>query len=327
MTRTPLEITEKVLAGERLHHDEALAILKAEGSELGYFFAGAQRIRERFHADKVSLCAIINAKSGRCPENCAFCAQSSHYKTDAPVFPLKTVDEIFAGAQAAEQTGAQCYGIVTSGTAVSEGAELDTILEAIGKIRRELRVEPSASLGLLDDPCAQALAAAGCVTYHHNLETAPSFFSHICSTHPHELDLDTVRRAKAAGMRVCSGGILGLGESLLQRIELAETLRDLGVDSVPLNFLAPVQGTPLENCPPLSPMDCLRAIAMFRFILPDRSIRVCGGREKNLRDFQSMIFMAGANGVMVGNYLTVHGRNIQDDKQMICDAEVKVHDF
>jgi len=327
MLKKALDITEKVLSGERLAKDEALTILKAEGAELGYFFAGAQRIREKFFADKVSLCAIINAKSGRCPENCSFCAQSSHYQTDAPVFALKTVAEIFSGAQSAQQAGAHCYGIVTSGTAISAGVELDTVLQAIRKIRQELTVEPSASLGLLDDASAQALAAAGCVTYHHNLETAPSFFPHICSTHSYELDLNTVRVAKTAGMRVCSGGILGLGESLEQRLELAETLRELEVDSVPLNFLSPVTGTPLENCPPISPMDCLRAIAMFRFILPDRSIRVCGGRERNLRDLQSMIFMAGANGMMVGNYLTVHGRNLEEDRQMLIDAEVAAHEL
>ena len=327
MLKRPLDITEKVLSGERLTKDEALTILKAENAELSYFFAGAQRIREKFHAAKVSLCAIINAKSGICPENCAFCAQSSHYQTDAPVFPLKTVEEIFSGARSAQQAGAHCYGIVTSGTSISTEDELNTVLQAIRQIRRELSVEPSASLGLLDDASAQALAAAGCVTYHHNLETAPSFFPNICSTHPYELDLNTVRLAKAAGMRVCSGGILGLGESLEQRIELAETLRDLEVDSVPLNFLTPVEGTPLENCPPISPMDCLRAIAMFRFILPDRSIRVCGGRERNLRDLQSMIFMAGANGMMVGNYLTVHGRNLEEDRQMLIDAEVAAHEL
>ncbi|BCA79775.1 biotin synthase BioB [Desulfuromonas sp. AOP6] len=327
MTKRPLDITEKVLAGERLNRDEALAILKAEGSELGYFFAGAQRIKEKYHSGKVSLCAIINAKSGICPENCAFCAQSSYYQTDAPVFPLKDVDEIFSGAQFAQQAGAHCYGIVTSGTAINGGDELQTILKAVRKIRQELAIEPSASLGLLDHESARALAEAGCITYHHNLETAPSFFPEICTTHPYEADLATVRFAKSAGMRVCSGGILGLGETLDQRIELAETLRDLEVDSVPINFLAPVKGTPLENSQPIAPMDCLRAIAMFRFILPDRSIRVCGGREKNLREMQSMIFMAGANGVMVGNYLTVHGRNIQDDKQMIMDAEGTVHEF
>ena len=162
------------------------------------------------------------------------------------------------------------------------------------------------------------------MTYHHNLETARSFFPQICTTHDYEDDVETVRIAKKAGMKVCCGGIFGLGETLAQRVELAETIRDLNVDSVPLNFLNPIEGTKLEGAEYLTPMDCLRIIALFRYMLPEKRISVCGGREPNLRDFQSWIIMAGASGTMIGNYLTTSGRDKATDLQMFADAEVEV---
>ena len=238
---------------------------------------------------------------------------------------MKSLSEILEGASRAEQEGSHCYGIVTSGTQPEFGREFDTILTAIGKIRENYAIEPSASLGILTADLANALADAGCVTYHHNLETARSFFPNICTTHDYADDVETVRVAKKAGMKVCCGGILGLGESDEQRVELAETLRELDVDSVPLNFLNPIQGTPLENHRSLAPMDCVRAITMFRYFLPDKPISVCGGRETNLRELQSWMFMAGASGTMIGNYLTTSGRGRDIDMQMFADIEVKTH--
>ena len=272
----------------------------------------------------MACCTIINAKSGRCGENCAFCAQSSHHQTNAPVFPLKTREEMVAGAKQADAEGAHCFGIVTSGGRISRNSEQETLLSAIRQIRAETRIAPSASLGILDDDLAHRLAEAGCVTYHHNLETARSFFPEVCTTHDYDEDVATVRRAKQAGLRVCCGGILGLGESKEQRIELAFTLRDLGVDSVPLNFLNPIDGTPLQDRALLSPMDCLRSIALFRYALPTVPLSVCGGREPNLREYQSWIFMAGATGMMVGNYLTTSGRDRATDRQMLADGALVV---
>lgn len=311
------------LAGEALTTTEAMTILQARGAALTRILAGAHSLRERAFGERIELCSIINAKSGHCAENCAFCAQSGHYQTDAPVFPLKSREEILAGARQAQAEGSHCFGIVTSGTRV-QGKELDDILAAIGEISATTSIDPSASLGILDEETAGQLAAAGCVTYHHNLETARSFFPQICTTHDYEEDVQTVRLAKAAGMKVCCGGIFGLGESLEQRIELALTLRELEVDSVPLNFLNPIAGTPLANQADLAPLDCLRLIALFRYLLPERRISVCGGREKNLKDFQSWIFMAGASGTMVGNYLTTSGRDREADLQMFHDAGVEV---
>ena len=318
-------LADRVLKGHHLSEGEAMAILNARGADLSLLLAGAHRLKEEAFGERIELCSIINAKSGRCSENCAFCAQSSHHRTSAPVYPLKSLDELVAGAVAAQAEGSHCYGIVTSGTRIRAGEEMDRILEAIRQIRATTSIEPSASLGILDEETARALAEAGCVTYHHNLETARSFFPRICTTHEYEEDVRTVRLAKGAGMKVCCGGIFGLGEDAQQRVELAMTLRELEVDSVPLNFLNPIAGTPLENKNDLTPMDCLRIIALFRYTLPSTRISVCGGREKNLRDLQSWIFLAGASGTMVGNYLTTTGRDREADLQMFKDAEVTVH--
>jgi len=319
------ELVDKTMKGHQPSHTQGLSVLRSNGAKYSAFMAGAHYLKEQSFQDTVQLCSIINAKSGLCQENCAFCAQSSHHQSAPPVYPLKSRQEIIDGARKAEEEGSHCYGIVTSGTQPEVGKEFDTILSALREIRDRFNVEPSASLGLLTKELAQELAGAGCVTYHHNLETARSFFPNICTTHDYDEDVNTVKLAKEAGMKVCCGGILGLGESKEQRVELAGTLRELDVDSVPLNFLNPVQGTPLENHQSISPMDCIRAITMFRYFLPNKPISVCGGREANLRELQSWIFMAGASGTMVGNYLTTSGRDRDVDMQMFADLEVKVH--
>jgi biotin synthase len=317
------QLVDRVLAGQSPSHTQGLNILRSRGAEYTAYLAGAHHLKEQAFDGIVQLCSIINAKSGRCQEDCAFCAQSAHHQSSPPTYPLKSREELIDGARQAQEEGSHCYGIVTSGTQPEAGEEFDTILSAISEIRDRFDIEPSASLGLLTDDLAQALADAGCATYHHNLETARSFFPKICTTHDYEEDVKTVKLAKTAGMKVCCGGIFGLGESDEQRVELAETLRELDVDSVPLNFLNPIQGTPLENHQSLSPMDCVRAITMFRYFLPKKPISVCGGRETNLRDLQSWIFMAGASGTMIGNYLTTSGRDRDVDMQMLADIEVK----
>ncbi len=318
------QIVKSVELGNQITAEKAANILKSNGANLTAYIAGAHHLKEKFYQDKVQLCSIINAKSGLCSENCAFCAQSAHHSSSPPAYPLKSLDEILAGAQKAQEEGSHCYGIVTSGTSPEKGGEFETILKAIKEIRRKYTIEPSASLGILDKEQAAALAEAGCVTYHHNLETARSFFSEICTTHDYEEDVETVRLAKSVGMKVCCGGILGLGETPAQRIELAKTLSDLDVDSVPLNFLNPIEGTPLEGLNALSPLDCVRAIVMFRYFLPSKPISVCGGREANLRELQSWMFIAGASGTMIGNYLTTSGRDRETDLQMLSDLEVQI---
>jgi biotin synthase len=322
MYQTINEITERILAGERITEAEALNLCQVTGTGLYYLFCAASRVKERFVGNDVSLCSIINAKSGRCPENCSFCAQSAHHKTTAPVYPLVDEEKIVSCAKEAEKSGSSCYGIVTSGSSIGKGEELDRICRAVRRIRRETGIAPSCSLGNMDFETAAALKEAGVETYHHNLETSRSFFPQVCTTHDYEQDVETVRIARRAGMKVCCGGIFGLGESAPQRVELALTLRELEVESVPLNFLNPIEGTRLEGASNITPLECLQTIALFRLILPDRKIAVCGGREQNLRDLQSWMFLAGASGTMIGNYLTTTGRQPEQDWQMLRDLEL-----
>lgn len=317
-------ISDRIIGGERISTEEAIALSETRDGDLLFLFAEANRIREHFLGNRIFLCSIINAKSGRCPENCAFCSQSSHHMTDSPVFPLVDEEKIVSCAKDAETNGSSCYGIVTSGTGIKNGEELERICRAVERIRTETKISPSCSLGIIDLETATALKNAGVETYHHNMETARSFFPNICTTHDYQADVETVRVARLSGMKVCCGGIFGLGESPAQRVELALTLRELEVDSVPLNFLNPIKGTPLEAASYITPMECLTAIAIFRFILPNAKISVCGGREANLRDLQSWMFMAGASGTMIGNYLTTTGRPPEQDLQMFRDLGIEV---
>lgn len=312
-------VLRQITTGQLLNDEQAYQLAAVPATELPALLTAATLVREQAFGTKVSLCAIVNAKSGLCPEDCAFCAQSAHHATTVAQYPLLDEQTLLENARRAAACGAGCYGIVTSGSGIRSGEELDRICSVIRKIRAEGLIAPGASLGTLDAFSVHALKDAGLVTYHHNLETSRSFFPQICSTHDYEDDVATVRLAKQSGLRVCSGGLFGLGESMAQRVELALTLRELDVDSVPINFLDPVDGTPLAGSNNLSPLECLHIIALFRLIIPKAHITVCGGREKNLRDLQSWIFMAGASGVMTGNYLTKEGRQPGDDRQMIAD--------
>jgi len=316
------DIVDRTLAGGSITPEEAIALSAAEGTQVYDLFRAASRLKEHFVGNEVHLCSIINAKSGRCAEDCAFCAQSAHHKTDAPIYPLVREEQMLESARVAEANGSACFGIITSGTTV-KGAELEQILAALRRIRRETTILPSCSLGIIDEETAGKLKEAGMDTYHHNLETAESFFPSICSTHDYQDDVNTVRAVKKAGVKVCSGGIFGLGESAAQRVEMAFTLKDLDVDSVPMNFLNPIEGTRLEGAANITAMECLKTVAIYRMILPDKRITVCGGREKNLRDLQSWIFFAGANGTMIGNYLTTLGRNVHTDLAMFSDLGLK----
>jgi biotin synthase len=291
--------------------------------DIHLLMAQANWLRARTRGDEIDLCAIINARSGRCSEDCSFCAQSAHHGGRADVYPFLEPDQIMAAAQVAQKAGVRRFSIVTSGRGTPGGAEMDRVDQAIKGIAG-LGLSPCASLGLLDADGAARLKKAGLVSYHHNLETAASFFPQICTTHPYEDRIQTIRLARSAGFRVCSGGIIGLGESPLQRLELAYTLKELAPESIPLNFLNPIPGTPLEHQPALKPMDILLTIALFRLILPMADIRTCGGRERNLRGLQPLMFLAGANATMVGNYLTTTGRNPEEDLRDIQDLGLRL---
>jgi len=311
---------EKVLAGKLLNQAEASQLAEKKGPERVFdLMYWANKIRHKFKGETVDLCAIVNAKSGRCSEDCAFCAQSSWYPTEAPAYPLLENEELLESARKAFASKAGRFGIVTSGRGLVNQKELDRVCQVISTLTSQGQISPCASLGLLTPETAKALKKAGLKSYHHNIETAPSFYPSICTTHPFEARLETIQTAKAQGFRICSGGIFGLGETMEQRIEMAFTLRELGVDSVPINFLNPIPGTPLEGRTPLPPLESLKIIALFRFILPQADIRTCGGREKGLRTLQPMMYLAGCNGTMIGNYLTTEGRNPEVDIQEIKD--------
>jgi biotin synthase len=266
-------------------------------------------VREAVHGTAVALCGITSAKSGQCAEDCGFCSQSSHFQdAEAPVYPLLSADEIVAQATAAERAGAREFSIVTSGTRISSERELAVLEEAVRRIRAETAVEPCASLGLMREQDLARLQAAGLMHYHHNLETARSFFPNVCTTHSYDSQLETIRTARRLGFKLCTGGILGMGETPEQRVELAEELRGLAVDCVPLNFLNPRPGTPMANVRAITAGECLAAIAVFRLMMPAAHLFVMGGREVNLGERQELIFRAGADGTMVGNYLTSAGR-------------------
>ncbi len=307
---------DELLAGCGLPQELALALGALDGPGLLALLPLTDRLRRRFCGSAIALCAIANAKSGRCPEDCAFCAQSSAHATGVKVFPLLEVEELLARVRAVRAWGVENFSVVTSGTAVTSSRERNTIAAMLTGISR-LGIGPCASLGFLDAEAAALYRKAGLKHYHHNLETARSYFPTICSTHTYDMAVATIETAKTAGFYLCSGGILGLGESWAQRVELAFELRRLEVDSIPLNFLVPVPGTRLEHAPGLAPFAALQAVILFRLVNPTRAIRICGGRQRAFGDFQGLLFAAGASGLMVGNYLTTKGRQWDDDARLL----------
>lgn len=259
-----------------------------------------------------SFCSIINAKSGKCSEDCRYCAQSTHYQTEAPIYPLKATEEIVAAAEAAKAAGATRFSLVTSGRGLS-AAEVEEVAARIAAVRQRVEIRLCGSFGILDRHALARLKAAGMSRYHHNLETSERFFPRVTTTHSFADRVATIRAAREAGLEVCAGGIFGLGESEADRIAMALSLRELAVDSVPLNFLIPLPGTPLAGAAPLAVREIVRSIAIFRLLLPTVCIRLAGGREVVLEDFLAAAFLAGADGMMIGGYLTQQGRSVEAD--------------
>ena len=305
------------LKGESISYDQALQLETLSHQELDYLFLGTDRIRDHFKGQDVKICSIVNAKSGKCVEDCSFCAQSSSFQTDSPEYELMDVEEIVAAAKEAEAFGSNEFSIVASGTSLDDRKELDRVIEAIKRIKAETQLETCCSLGLMPMEHLKELKEAGLDRCHHNLETAKSHFDKIVSTHTYEDEVNAVQNAKAAGLQVCVGGIFGMGESFTQRAELAFSIRDLGTQSFPINFLKPIEGTGLDHLEPMAHYEALRTISLMRLILPDIDLFVCGGREEVLTDQQEQLFSAGANGILGGNYLTTKGRDPKRDIDMI----------
>ena len=314
-----IEYAEKVLKGGEISREEAIDLINVPDQDTMLLLAMADRIRQRFNGDEVDVCAIVNARSGRCPENCKFCGQSAHYHTGVTEYPLLSVEELVEAAKKAKAAGAVRFSIVTSGRGQSKADDFENILQALTRIKKEVGIEICTSLGILTPEQANKLKEVGVTRYHANIETAPSHFPDICSTHSYEDKMSTIQAAKDAGIRVCSGGILGLNETPEQRVEMAFELKRLDIDSIPLNLLNQIEGTPFENNESMTPLEILRAFAVFRFILPKALIRTAGGRELNLRDLQALALNGGMNGIMVGGYLTTGGRRPEDDKTMLKD--------
>jgi biotin synthase len=313
-----LQTKKEIVEGRKIGLSEAMELSQAGLKRPYLLMTAASDIREHFKGKTVSLCGIVNAKSGRCRENCRFCAQSAHWHTEVQAYPLIAAEEIVKQAAQAGKDGAHLFGIVTSGTRISSDREWKEIFKAVEGIRAQ-GVLPCVSLGMIDKDKAIELKKAGLYRYHHNLETSRSFFSEICTTHDYDDDVKTVLAAKEAGLSVCSGGIIGLGETMAQRMEMACLLAELNVESVPVNILNPIAGTPLMNSKPLPPVEILVTLAMFRFVLPDKDIKLCGGKEKNLRQLLPLGLIAGCNSLMTGNYLTTSGRDTALDLEMIRD--------
>jgi len=308
-------LEDKVLKGEHISREEALYIAEVSGSEIFELFASANKIRNHSKGNSVGLCSIVNAKSGACSEDCSFCAQSSKSKAKIEVYPLLGKEITLQKAREAKKSGAERFSIVTSGRKISE---MDLLL--IGDIISEIRqigLIPCASLGMLKEKELSILKSAGLDRYHHNLETSEGFYPQICSTHSYTDKLTTIDAVKSIGLSLCSGGIFGMGETWQDRIDMAFLLKELDVDSVPINFLISIKGTALEYRGFLHPFEALKIISLFRYILPQKEIRICGGRMQILGEFNSMVFLAGADSLLIGNYLTTSGRNYEDDFKLI----------
>jgi biotin synthase len=309
------KLEEKVLKGSPLSTEDALYITKISRTEIFDLFTSASRIRTHFRGKIVGLCSIVNAKSGACPEDCSFCSQSSKSKARIKVYPLLGKEVIIQKAIEAKNAGAERFSIVTSGKRVSETGLL-VIANMISEVR-QLGLLPCASLGKLSKKQLLILKSAGLDRYHHNLETSEEFFPHICTTHEYADKLSTIGAVKSTGLSLCSGGIFGMGETWKHRIKMAFLLRELNADSVPINFLIPIKGTALGHKDFLHPFEALKVVSLFRFILPQKEIRICGGRMQTLGEFNAMVFLAGADSLMIGNYLTTSGRNHEDDFRII----------
>jgi len=317
-----LHMAEMVSAGHTLGPEALRDLAELPDQRAIDLLPGADMIRETYFGKGIHLCNILNAKSGKCSEDCAFCSQSAFAHADVPVYPLKSKQELQAGARAAGRAGINRYSLVTSGKRLPK-KEVAAVAEAIRGLE-DGGPEYCVSLGILDREDFDRLKAAGVTRIHHNLETSESFFREICTTHTYQERVAAIREARAAGLSLCVGGLFGMGETNAQVLELALAIRELDVDSVPINFLTPIRGTRMEGRRELTPLRCLKIISLFRYALPDRDILVCGGREANLGELHPLIFYAGASGIMTGNYLTTRGRTLERDLQMLRDLGLSV---
>jgi biotin synthase len=310
----------KVLEGGTISFEEAEVLLRT--NEIGMLAECANTITRTFNGDRVDIETLVNAKSGRCPEDCSFCAQSSFYDTGIKKYPLLSKEELSERAKQAKEAGAASFCLVC---AYREPPEKDfqQICEAIKEIRSKVEIEVNVSLGFMTLSRAKALKKLGVKRYNHNLEAAESYFAKICNTHDFSDRVKTARIVKEAGLQLCSGGIIGIGESARQRIELAFSLASLDPEEVPVNILIGREGTPLAGIEPLDPLEAIKTIAVWRFIMPKTILKIAGGREVHLKDNDKLALKAGANGIITGGYLTTSGNQANRDIAMIREIGLK----
>ncbi len=315
-------LADAVLDGHRLTTDEALAIVRAPDDELLDLLAAAYRIRRRHWSNRVQLYFLMNAKSGLCPEDCGYCSQSKVSEAEIPQYNILSRQKLLDGARVAYEQQAKSYCIVISSRSPSD-REMNAITTVVPEIKQKYNMEICTSLGLLSPEQARRLKAAGVDKVNHNLNTSARYYQEICSTHTYQDRLDTLRAVREAGMELCCGGIIGMGEGDLDIVQMAEAVREYEVESIPLNFLISIDGTPLAHRSDLNPRYCLKVLCMFRFMNPSRELRISGGREVHLRSLQPLGLYA-ANSIFVGDYLTTKGQAAQADYEMLADLGFSV---
>lgn len=310
---TPLELAEEIINGRRIKRQDDLTFFL--NCDLDELCEGADRIRKHFVGDKVDLCSIINGRSGKCPEDCKYCAQSAHNHTDCEVYDFLPEEDIVKACKLNESEGVDRFSIVTAGKALS-GEEFEKAVHAYETMNKECDIELCASMGFLNAEQLHRLHEAGVTSYHHNIETSRRNFPNICTTHTYDEKIATIKMAQEEGFCVCSGGIIGMGETWEDRLDMAVSLAELGIMSIPINTLMPIPGTPLENLKQLSEEDILRTIAFFRYINPEANVRLAAGRALVTNDGEAA-FSGGASATITGNMLTTSGSTIESDKKLL----------
>lgn len=319
-------LSKKIIAGHHITYEEAMKLMNISNTDdntMNTLFKAANEIRKKYVGDKVDLCTIINARSGACSEDCKFCAQSSHYDTGSQIYDLLDYNSILEKALEVQAQGAHRFSLVTSGKGAGTEAEFDAIVKIYARLRKDTSLNLCASHGIITRDQARKLKDVGVTMYHHNVETSEDYYGEVVTTHVYADRIDTIRNIADAGLEICSGGIFGLGEAIEDRVKMAFELKNLNIKSIPLNVLMPVAGTPLGDHEILEPMEILKSMALFRFVIPDSFIRYAGGRVA-LKDKQNIGFKAGVNAALIGDFLTTIGSNVQEDKAMIQCAGLEI---